>query len=73
MRRRLLWLLSPWSGRVSLFAPTTIVGAATLRELIPATATPTTIELPMAAFVAIEAQCLGRAAGKSSIPLPFKR
>jgi hypothetical protein len=64
MRQQPLWLLLRWSGRQSLFAPTTIVGAATLRERIPATATPTTTVRPMAACVAIEARCLALADGK---------
>lgn len=65
MRRPRLWLLSRWSGRQSLCAPITIVGAAIRQEPILATATLTTTAPPMAAFVAIEARCLGLAAGES--------
>lgn len=62
MLRQRPWLLSRWSGPQSLSVPITIAGAAIRRDPIPATATPTTTVRPMAAFVAIEAQCLGLAA-----------
>ncbi|AVH44030.1 hypothetical protein At1D1609_39830 [Agrobacterium tumefaciens] len=63
MLRLRLWLLSLWSGQQSLFAPTTIAGAATRQETTRGIAIPTTTELRMAVYVAIEARCRGLAAG----------
>jgi hypothetical protein len=63
MRRPQRWLLSRWSGRQSLFAPTTIAEAATRQEAIRGIAIPTTTERPTTVYVAIEARCPAPADG----------